>query len=121
MRAPQSFILLVEDDLLLRTIIARNLMALGYLVFEASTFREATAQIALKPHLMILDLRLPDATGWDVANWLDSLTDRVPIIVISGYTPDAQQLQRFSPAAVLAKPFAIEELLDLVEESVHAI
>ncbi len=116
MKAAQSFILLVEDDPQLRGIIAQNLSALGYMVFQAANFKEASEQLALKPHLMILDIGLPDATGWDVAAWLKSLTAPVPIIVISGYTPDPKQVQRFAPVAVLAKPFAIEQLLDIVEE-----
>ena len=68
-------ILIVEDDAALRRELARSLAAVGYLVFEAGTFREATEQMALKPALLILDLTLPDATGWDVAAWLESLTD----------------------------------------------
>src|SRR5215212_8809102 len=116
MKVSRSFVLLVEDDAQLRAIIAPNLSALGYMVFQAATFREAADQLALKPHLMILDIGLPDATGWDVAAWLKSLTDPVPIIVISGFTPDPRQVQRFTPVAVLAKPFAIEDLLERVQE-----
>jgi DNA-binding response OmpR family regulator len=65
---------------------------------------------------MILDINLPDATGWDVANWLESLTTPVPIIVVSGFTPDRKRLDRFKPKAILPKPFAIEELLNLVQK-----
>ena len=112
----QLFILLVEDDAQLRNIVARSLQAAGYMVFQAANFREALDRIAIKPHLMILDINLPDATGWDVANWLESITEPVPIIVISGLTPDPKRLQQFQPKAFLPKPFAIEELLDLVEQ-----
>ena len=108
-------ILVVEDDAPLRGIIARNLTALGYVVSQAGTFREATEAMALKPALMILDITLPDATGWDVARWLESLTDPVPIVLISGGTPDAGNLRRFAPVAFLPKPFAIDALLDVVQ------
>lgn len=109
-------ILIVEDDTALRTILARNLTALGYMVFQAGTFREAADQMAIKPALLILDITLPDATGWDVANWLESLTAPVPIILISGGTPEATRLRRFHPVAFLPKPFAIDELLAVVEQ-----
>jgi two-component system KDP operon response regulator KdpE len=115
MKVSRSFVLLVEDDPQLRAIIAQNLGALGYMVFQAATFREAADQLALKPHLLILDIGLPDATGWDVAAWLESLTEPVPIIVISGAILDPRQVQRAAPVAVLAKPFAMDELLDLVQ------
>jgi two-component system KDP operon response regulator KdpE len=108
-------ILVVEDDPMLRSIIVRNLGGLGYMVLEAGTFREAADQMALRPALLILDIGLPDATGWDVAGWLDQVSRPVPIILISGGTPDARHLERFQPVAFLPKPFAIDDLLDEVE------
>lgn len=122
MNQQQPFILLVEDDNDLRGILARSLQAAGYMVFQAATFREALDKMAAKPNLMILDISLPDATGWDVATWLEQQTAPVPIIVISGATtPTAGQWQHFSPKAFLPKPFSIDELLDLVEEQVPSL
>lgn len=112
----QPFILLVEDDADLRNTIARGLQAVGYMVFQAGSFREAIDKMTIKPNLMILDINLPDATGWNVADWLESVTSDVPIIVISGFMPDEKRLQQFKPKAFLPKPFAIEELLDLVQQ-----
>ena len=113
MQAP--FILLVEDDATLRGILARNLEARGYLVLQAGTFREATDQLVVRPRLLILDIALPDGTGWEVARWLESISQPVPILVISGHPPDATQIQRFHPVAFLPKPFAIQRFLALVE------
>lgn len=112
----KPFVLVVEDDQELREIIARNLRACGYFVFEAASFQEAVQRIAVKPQVMVLDINLPDATGWDVADWLESATTPVPIIVISGLHPAEERLRRFGVKAFLPKPFAIEELLDLVQE-----
>jgi two-component system KDP operon response regulator KdpE len=109
-------ILIVEDDPALRRELARSLGAAGYLIFEAGTFREATDQMTLKPALLILDITLPDATGWDVAAWLESLTTPVPIVLISGGTPDAAHLRRFHPVAFLPKPFGVDDLLAVVED-----
>jgi two-component system KDP operon response regulator KdpE len=113
-----KFILVVEDDAALRRSLTRNLTALGYLVLEAGTFREAVDQMAIKPALLILDLTLPDATGWDVAQWLAEITTPVPIILISGGTPDAAHVRRFHPVAFLPKPFTIDALLEEVERQV---
>jgi DNA-binding response OmpR family regulator len=109
-------ILIVEDDAALRRELARSLGAAGYLVSEVGTFREAIEQLELKPALMILDITLPDATGWDVAAWLESLTTPVPMVLISGGTPDAKHLRQFHPVAFLPKPFAVDDLLVAVEE-----
>jgi DNA-binding response OmpR family regulator len=116
MMSQQPFILLVEDDNNLRAMIARGLQATGYLVFQAGNFRQAIDEMAVKPNLMILDINLPDATGWDVADWLESMTSAVPIIVISGLKPDEKRWQQFKPRAFLPKPFSIDQLLDLVQE-----
>ncbi|HMA33405.1 MAG TPA: response regulator [Chloroflexia bacterium] len=111
-------ILLVEDDVALSTVLARHLEALGYVVLLAGTFREAVEQMAIKPALLILDLTLPDASGWDVAQWLESIAEPVPIIIISGSTPDTQHVERFHPVAFLPKPFAIGALVAAVEAQV---
>ncbi len=111
-----NFILLVEDDQPLRGILARHLEGCGYMVLQASTFREATAQLAIKPRLMILDIGLPDASGWEVAAWLESMTDPVPIVLISGRQPDPRQVRRFAPVAFLAKPFTVNTLMHCVQE-----
>lgn len=114
MQAP--FILVVEDDATLRLILARNLEARGYMVLQAGTFREATEQLVVKPALLVLDITLPDATGWDLARWLESITEPVPIVLISGSTPEVRQMQWFHPVAFLPKPFAIGDFLAVIEQ-----
>ena len=49
MAKQQPFVLLVEDDTRLRNILARNLQAVGYMVFQAATFREAVDQAMRTP------------------------------------------------------------------------
>lgn len=115
--AQQLFVLVVEDDDLLRSIITRNLRAAKYMVFEAPTFRQAINEMSVKPNLMILDINLPDATGWDVAEWLEEHMSGVPIIVISGAVkPTPAQMKKYQANAFLPKPFDMEELLALIEQ-----
>jgi DNA-binding response OmpR family regulator len=105
----------VEDDAELRKVIAANLAARGYFVFQAGTFRQAVDELAAKPQLMVLDIRLPDATGWDLAEWARSEAISVPTIVISGAPLDERQVARFKPMSFLRKPFDIRQLMELVE------
>jgi two-component system KDP operon response regulator KdpE len=113
----KPFILLVEDDQPLLKVLTRYLEAVGYVVLQASSFYEAADKIAIKPNLVILDIHLPDASGWDVLNWLESQTRPVPIIVMSGVArPSPKQLQRVGVKAFLSKPFAIDEMLKLVKQ-----
>jgi DNA-binding response OmpR family regulator len=116
MSKQQPFVLYVEDDEQLRHIVTRNLRAAGYMVFEADSFKQAVDRMAVKPNLIVLDINLPDATGWDVAAWLEQQTSPVPIIVTSGLPPDNRKIEHFEPKAFLPKPFSIDELLALVEQ-----
>ncbi len=113
----KPFILIVEDDGPLRKVLTRYLQAIGYFVLQAASFREAVDQLAIKPELVILDINLPDATGWDVAEWLQSSTQDVPIIMMSAASqPGPKQLLKVGAKAFLAKPFPIEALVCLVKQ-----
>jgi len=112
----QPFVLIIEDDEPLRQTVSRTLRAAGYMVFEAATFRQAIKEMEIKPDVMILDINLPDATGWDAAGWLEQFTAPVPIIVTSGVAADPKRFEQFKPKAFLPKPFAMSELLGLVRE-----
>ncbi len=116
MLGQKPFILIVEDDQPLLKVLTRYLQEVGYTVLQASSFQEAVQKIAIKPNLVILDINLPDGTGWEVADWLESFTKSVPIIVMSGVArPSMKQLQRAGVKAFLEKPFPIQALIDLVK------
>src|SRR5438093_12743576 len=93
----KPFVLVVEDDDRLRKIIAANLGARGYLVFQAGSYEQAVAQIAAGPKLMILDILLPDASGWDVARWARAVSASVPTIVCFASTSDPRQIADVNP------------------------
>ena len=71
------------------------------------------------PDLVILDVRLPDVSGWDIlqALKLDARTASIPVLVCSAAV---QELRELAPQLahmgvdVLIKPFAIDTLLDKV-------
>jgi DNA-binding response OmpR family regulator len=111
----KPFVLVVEDDAQLRKVIAANLGKRGYMVLQAESFRQAIDQLAIKPQLMILDIRLPDSTGWDVAQWARSISASAPTIIISGSKPEQLEMERFGEMSFLRKPFSIGELIELVE------
>ena len=63
----KSRVLVVEDDEQLRRIITSNLVARGHEVRQAPDASTALAALAEEqPDLLILDINLPDRTGWDV-------------------------------------------------------
>ena len=108
-------VLLVEDEAPLRNVIARNLTSRGVQVREAATADEAIrAARAEVPELLLLDINLPDRTGWDVLRDLNQRHVEVPTIVVSAVRVSQSRLDEFHPLAYLPKPFPIEALLRLV-------
>jgi DNA-binding response OmpR family regulator len=114
---PES-VLLVEDEEFLRESLARHLRGHGVATTTAATAAEATAILArgLRPSLVLLDLNLPDESGWDLLRGpLGPGPDRPPVVVVSALTVAPRRLREFGVAGYLPKPFAPATLLDLVE------
>src|SRR5215470_8538671 len=108
-------VLIVEDEATLRRIVARNLTGRGLQVREADSAEAAVGAVAEeRPDLLLLDINLPDRTGWDVLRELRRRDTEVPTIVISAVRANPSRLAEFQPLAYLPKPFPIEALLRLV-------
>src|SRR4051794_23031295 len=112
-----SQVLVVEDDAQLRRIITTNLTARGHHVRQASDASEALAALAEeRPDLLILDINLPDRTGWDVLR--DSnLPEDVRVLMLTAVPVSPRRLAEFRPVAYLPKPFPLDALLRLAESS----
>jgi DNA-binding response OmpR family regulator len=108
-------VLLVEDDGVLARIIERNLSARRVRVLRAASVGEALAAIAVaRPDVILLDIDLPDRTGWDLLRALHTRAIDVPAIIVSGTRVSPERLAEFKPVAYLPKPFPLEALLRLV-------
>ena len=108
-------ILVVEDEAALRAIIARNLTSRGYRVTEAETAAAAIAAAQeAHPDLILLDLNLPDRSGWDVLRELRARHLEVPTVIVSAVRASQGRLAEFQPLAYLPKPFPLEALLRIV-------
>lgn len=69
-------ILVVDDVVETRRLMRRVLERAGLSVVEAATGEEAMSSIvSIRPRLVVLDLRLPGASGFDVARWVRSHPD----------------------------------------------
>ena len=108
-------IVVVEDDPRTRTLISRVLSELGCVVTEVAEGRTAMGYLADHvPHLVCLDLMLPEVSGHAVCRFMRStpaLKD-VPILVISARTlpEDLAYARDLGASAYMVKPFRIADL-----------
>jgi two-component system KDP operon response regulator KdpE len=106
-------VLVVEDEHPLLRALAMNLTARGYEVIEASGGSEALAAAAgREPDLILLDLGLPDVTGFDVIRGIRAYS-ATPIVVVSARTGSSDKVTALDLGAddYVTKPFSISELL----------
>jgi DNA-binding response OmpR family regulator len=109
-------ILVVEDEATLRQVITRNLEARGHAVRGAETATEALRHLSdWTPDLMLLDINLPDRSGWDVLRELRERGVRVPSVIVSAVRVSPARLEEFQPVGYLPKPFPLDALLRLVD------
>lgn len=111
-------ILLVDDERPILTVLSTALRAHGHTVRTAETAQEALGAFREQaPDVMLLDISLPDLTGWELLRRLTPAErDRTPLIVFSASPLARTRVEEFKPAGVLTKPFPIDALLRLVDE-----
>jgi DNA-binding response OmpR family regulator len=105
-------VLLVEDDVALADVMVRNLRARGHDVLQAGTAEGALLSMANTwPEALVLDINLPDDTGWEVLRRLSAENrQRLNVIVISAAPVSQRRVAEFKPAHVLLKPFPLDAL-----------
>jgi DNA-binding response OmpR family regulator len=114
-------ILLVEDEPRLRQTLARSLAGRNFQVVEATTAGGAIAAVTDRRFdLMLLDINLPDATGWDVLRGLRRAERQLPVVVMSAVPPNPARVREFRPFGILHKPFPIDALLRLIRSACAA-
>ncbi len=118
-------ILLVEDEARLQHVLTRTLEANGYIVHTVSTAAEAVlAALRARPDVLVLDVNLPDDTGWGVLRQLAGrgiTCATLPTIMLSAGQPAQRRIAEFAPRAFLPKPFPIETLKRLIAEALQPV
>ena len=114
-----SHILLVEDNRGNADMIIHILGTAGYevkhFIYGLEGAKSARQE---KPSLILMDFNLPDVDGRTLSLLLRKQLGDVPIVACTARTGDHEirMSARFGCSAFLSKPFAPEELLDLVEK-----
>jgi DNA-binding response OmpR family regulator len=110
-------ILIVDDDAMAREILKRILEHAGYEVMTAGSGPEALRKLHEGiPHLVVVDLMMPEMDGFEVCRRIKSHLD-VPIVILSAVAAvesKVEGLQRYAEDYVV-KPFEKEELVARVQ------
>jgi CheY-like chemotaxis protein len=114
-------ILIVEDDDAVARVLGIILARAGHTVMRADSLAEARKALAEKrPAVILLDMKLPDGSGFELLDHMSETPglDQIPVVVLSGVEP------RFDPRTRsdrivewLIKPFAERELLRALRDA----
>jgi DNA-binding response OmpR family regulator len=116
-------VLVVEDEVKVAGLLRDHLEAEGYEVHAVGTGQAALAATAQDlPDLVILDLRLPDMSGYDVSKALRAQYNSwvLPILMLTAMDQPIDQLRGFGYGAdaYLTKPFELRDVADTVAQLV---
>jgi CheY-like chemotaxis protein len=118
---PLDTVLLVEDEVLVRLVVAGYLRECGYRVYEAANAREAVA-ILQSPEVSIdvvfSDVQMPgDLDGFGLARWIRANKPGVQVVLTSGIERSAEIAATLCEAGpLLKKPYPPQEVVDRVKQ-----
>jgi len=107
-------LLIIEDELPMRTALADVLSAEGYRVLSAADGETGLRRaVDEKPDLILLDIMMPKVDGYAVCSELRRLGNAVPILMLTAKGQIEDRVMGLDVGAddYLVKPFSIEELL----------
>lgn len=107
---PAPRILLVEDETSLAEIIKESLEARGFAVAHRATAEDAWAHYrADKPDAMVLDVMLPDGTGYDLTRRIRAADIETPILFLTARSLPQDVVEGFEAGGsdYLKKPFSL--------------
>lgn len=119
-------ILVVEDDLGLRTMVGYLLRSHGYRLLEASHPVEAESLVrhCVDPiHLVLMDVTLPGINGYELARILLDLRPFPVMLFVSGYEQDFFDVDRTVcvKSEFLLKPFGLNVLVRKIHELLETV
>jgi len=120
---PTCRVLVIDDEPSVRSLLRDVLRAAGHEAVEAANGREGLEILSAKGafDLVLTDLGMPDMSGWEVARAIAERPSPPPVILVTGWgiQLDDGTLTASGVAAVVAKPFTVEEVLAAVERVVR--
>jgi DNA-binding response OmpR family regulator len=113
-------VLVVEDEEGLQEILEVNFRSAGYEVFTAGDGVMGWRLFDQhRPDLLVLDLNLPQMSGFRLLELVRSESDLAVLILTAYDFAEAEEVARYRPDAYVKKPFNINELIDTASRLVR--
>ena len=107
-------VLILEDEVNIRSFVVINLKRAGYDVLEAATGQQALDQIQMHPDIgvAILDIMLPDIDGFEVCRRIRATSKQMGIVMLTARTQEMDKVTGLMTGAddYVTKPFSPAEL-----------
>ncbi|MHB8176790.1 MAG: hybrid sensor histidine kinase/response regulator, partial [Thermoleophilia bacterium] len=122
-------VLVIDDAVLIRRLLDGMLSGMGHQVETAGSgqdgiglFEKAIAA-GREFDLVLTDLGMPGMSGWDVAEIVKGASPETPVALITGWGDqlDPEKMKQSKVDAVIAKPFSLEQIRNLVGRIVPPI
>ena len=116
-----STILLVEDDYALAMGTEYVLKAEGYEVMHASNLASAREMVKQQPDLILLDVMLPDGSGFELCQEVRNSDQHMPIIFLTAVGEEANIVQGLELGAddYVMKPYRVKELVSRIAANIR--
>ena len=111
-------VLYVEDEVFLGKIVKETLESRGFeVLMETHGARVLTAYENGRPDICVLDVMLPDVSGFELAEAIRTRNDDIPIIFLTAKTQTEDLVRGFRTGGndYIRKPFSMEELIVRIE------
>lgn len=114
-------VLIVDDSVTMREIMADELKKTGIQVIEASNGKEAIEKINEScPDLVVLDIVMPEMNGYDLCRWIktNDKSKNIPIVMCSSKSQDFDRYwgMKQGADAYITKPFHLPEMIKTVKQ-----
>lgn len=121
---PKTKILVIDDDKDQVEVLRYRLSQQGFEVIPAFTASEGFELLkSKKPHLVLLDIELPDATGFELCERIsdDPETYQIPVIFLSGVEQDGvvRRARSAGCSFYMRKPYDPNALLVLIKQTLN--